>query len=146
MKTTKLLTLTAFLILFNYSVSHSENMSGVKPMVCSVNSVNECIAWGGCQTVNPFAANVPTFLNIDIANNTITSATNSHTKKSTKIERVEIIDDLITLSGAEPESENHPDKFGWVITIVKGTGQMVLSANSNDSAFVIFGSCAHMSN
>ncbi len=67
-----------------------------------------------------------------------------HTKKSTQIERIEIIDDLITLSGAEPESENHKDKFGWIITIVKGTGQMVLSANSNNSAFVIFGSCAHM--
>jgi len=144
MKTTKLLLLTAFLTLLTYSASQSEDMSGIKPMICSVNSVNECVAWGGCETVNPFAANVPTFLNIDIANSTITSATNTHAKKSTQIERVEIIDDLITLSGAEPESENHPDKFGWVITIVKGTGQLVLSANSNDSAFVIFGSCAHM--
>ena len=103
MKTLKLLTITAFLTLLTYSVSHSEDMSGVKPMICSVNSVNECVAWGGCETVNPFAANVPTFLNIDIANSTITSATNTHAKKSTQIERVEIIDDLITLSGAEPE-------------------------------------------
>jgi len=144
MNTIKLLTLAVFLTLLTYSASHSEDLSSIKPMICSVNSVNECIAWGGCQTVNPFAANVPTFLNIDMANKTITSATNSHKKKSTEIERIEIIDNLITLSGAEPESENHPDKFGWVITIVKGTGQMVLSANSNDSAFVIFGSCAHM--
>ena len=144
MKTTKLILLTAFLTVLTYSFANSEDMSGIKPMVCSVNSVNECVAWGGCNTVNPFAANVPTFLNIDMANNTITSATNTHAKKSTQIERIEIIDNLITLSGAEPESENHPDKFGWVITIVKGTGQMVLSANSNDSAFVIFGSCAHM--
>ena len=144
MKKTKLILFSAFLTVLTFTFANSEDMSGVKPMICSVNSVNECIAWGGCQTVKPFAANVPTFLNIDIANNTITSATNSHAKKSTQIERVEIIDDLITLSGAEPESENHPDKFGWVITIVKGTGQMVLSANSNDSAFVIFGSCAHM--
>ena len=144
MKKTKLILLSVFLTVLTFSFANSEDMSGVKPMICSVNSVNECIAWGGCQTVKPFAANVPAFLNIDIANSKITSATNSHAKKSTQIERVEIIDDLITLSGAEPESENHPDKFGWVITIVKGTGQMVLSANSNDSAFVIFGSCAHM--
>ena len=61
MKTTKLLLLTAFLTLLTYSASHSEDMSGVKPMICSVNSVNECVAWGGCETVNPFAANVPTF-------------------------------------------------------------------------------------
>ncbi len=144
MKTTKLILLSAFITLLTYSFANSEDMTGIKPMVCSVNSVNECVAWGGCETVNPFAANVPTFLNIDMANNTITSATNTHAKKSTQIERIEIIDDLITLSGAEPESANHPDKFGWVMTIVKGTGQMVLSANSNDSAFVIFGSCAHM--
>lgn len=145
MKKTKLILISAFLTLLTFTYANSDDLSGINPMICSVNSVNECVAWGGCQTINPFTANVPTFLNIDIANSIITSASNTHTKKSTPIERIEIIDDLITLSGAEPESANHPDKFGWVITIVKGTGQMVLSANSNDSAFVIFGSCAHMS-
>ncbi len=144
MKSIKLLAIATLITALTYSVAHSEDLNSIKPMICSVNQVNECIAWGGCQTVNPFVANVPIYLKIDIANNTITSATNSHVKKSTEIERIEIIDDLITLSGAESESENHKDKFGWVMTIVKGTGQMVLSANSNDSAFVIFGSCAHM--
>ena len=144
MKTLKLLAITTLMIAATYSSLHSEDLNTVKPMICSVNSVNECIAWGGCETVNPFAANVPTFLNVDMANNKITSAINSHSKKSTDIERIEIIDDLITLSGAEPESKNHEDKFGWVMTIVKGSGQMVLSANSYDSAFVIFGSCAHL--
>ena len=146
MKSMKLIALAVFLTAITYSASHSEDLSSIKPMLCSVNSVNECIAWQGCQSVNPFSANVPNYLNIDIANKTIMSASNTHPQKSTEIERVEIIDELITLSGAEPESKNHRDKFGWVITIVKNTGQMVLSANSNDSAFVIFGTCAHMSN
>jgi len=144
MQTMKLLSLAILLTALTYTVAHSEDLSSIKPMICSVNQVNECVSWEGCETVNPFAANVPNFLNIDIAGQTITSATNTHPKHSTPIERIEIIDELITLSGAEPESENHKDKFGWIITIVKGTGQMVLSANSNNSAFVIFGSCAHM--
>lgn len=144
MKTLKLLAIATFMTAAAYTPLHSEDLDTIKPMICSVNTVNECVAWGSCETVNPFAANVPTFLNIDIANKKITSAINSHPKKSTDIERIEIIDELITLSGAEPESKNHEDKFGWIMTIVKGTGQMVLSANTNNSAFVIFGSCAHM--
>ena len=143
MKTIKFLALTVFITLIANTPIYSQDLNSINPMICSVNTVNECVAWGGCETVNPFVANVPTFLNVDIANNIITSAINSHENKSTDIERVEIIDDLITLSGAEPESKNHEDKFGWVMTIVKGTGQMVLSANSYDSAFIIFGSCAH---
>ena len=143
MKNLKLIVLITLLAAATYSYSHSEDLNSINPMICSVNAVNECVAWGGCETDNPFIANIPTFLNIDIANNKITSAINSHENKSTEIERVEIIDDLITLSGAEPDSANPEDKFGWVMTITKGTGQMVLSANSNDSAFVIFGSCAH---
>ena len=143
MKTIKFLALAALITLITNTQIYSQDLNSINPMICSVNTVNECVAWGGCETVNPFVANVPTFLNVDIANNIITSAINSHENKSTDIERVEIIDDLITLSGAEPESKNHEDKFGWVMTIVKGTGQMVLSANSYDSAFIIFGSCAH---
>ena len=143
MRSLKLFFITALILGVTYSSLHSEELNTISPMICSVNAVNECIAWGGCETVNPYIANVPTFLNVDMANNKITSAINSHPNKSTEIERIEIIDDLITLSGAEPDSENPEDKFGWVMTIVKGTGQMVLSANSNDSAFVIFGSCAH---
>jgi len=144
MNTFKLFAIIVLMSAIAYTPLHSEDLNSINPMICSVNAVNECVAWGGCETVNPYVANVPTFLNIDIANNKITSAINSHKNKSTDIERVEIIDDLITLSGAEPESKYHEDKFGWVMTIVKGTGQMVLSANSYDSAFVIFGSCAHM--
>jgi len=144
MKIFKLFSIITILTVATYSTLHSEDLDSIKPMICSVNTVNECVAWGSCETVNPFAANIPTFLNIDIANKKITNAINSHDKKSTDIERVEIIDELITLSGAEPESKDHKDKFGWVMTIVKGTGQMVLSANSNNSAFVIFGSCAHL--
>ena len=133
--------LTVLLTVLGFSYAQSENFSTTKPIFCSVNQVHECIAWKGCNTVNPYVANIPYFLTVDLATNAITGGTTVDDHKSTKIERIEIIDELITLSGAEPESENGDDKFGWVMTISKNTGQMVLSANSNDSSFVIFGSC-----
>ena len=73
----------------------------------------------------------------------ISGGTTADDSRNTPIERIKIIDELITLGGAEAESKHHEDKFGWVMTISKITGQMVVSANTETSAFVIFGSCVH---
>lgn len=143
MRKLKLLSITIFLAFFTLSYANSEDYSSVKPMFCSVNQVNECVAWVGCKQINPYIANIPNFLMVDLASKTISGGTTVDDSRNTPIERIEIIDELITLSGAEPESERHKDKFGWVMTISKITGQMVVSANTETSSFVIFGSCIH---
>jgi hypothetical protein len=86
-------------------------------------------------------ANIPYFLTVDLASKTISGTSTVGEGRSTSIERIETIDELITLSGAEPKSKGDKDKFGWIMTISVETGQMIMSANTNSSALVIFGSC-----
>ena len=130
----------SFFILFNTS-ANSEDYSKSKPILCSVTQVNECIAWQGCESLDPFDANIPYFLEINLANRTISGSTTVNRARMTKIERIETIDDLITLSGAEPKTKGDRTKYGWVMTISTSTGEMNLSANTNDSVIVTFGSC-----
>ena len=141
MKKLFLLTLVlSFFILFSTSAK-SEDYSKSKPILCSVTQVNECIAWKGCESINPVEANVPYFLEINLAKKTVSGISNVKDSRTSKIERIETIDDLITLSGAEPKSQGESTKFGWIMTISTSTGDMNLSANTNDSVIVIFGSC-----
>lgn len=141
MKTLKILLISLFTFLMFYSFANSEDYSSSKPLHCSVNRVNECVASGGCESIDPFVANIPYFLTVDLASKTISSTSTVGEGRSTPIERIETIDELITLSGAEPKSKGDKDKFGWIMTISVETGQMIMSAITNSSALVIFGSC-----
>ncbi len=141
MKTLKILLISLFTFLMFYSFANSEDYSSSKPLFCSVNRVNECVASGGCESIDPFVANIPYFLEVNLATKTISGSTTLTRARKTPIERIETIDELITLSGAEPQSKGDKYKFGWIMTISTETGQMILSANTNSSALVIFGRC-----
>jgi len=141
MKTLKILFISLFIIFISYSISNSKDYSSTKPLHCSVAYVNECTAWEGCESIDPFEANIPYFLEVNLAKKTISGSTTLTRARKTPIERIETIDELITLSGAEPQSKGDKYKFGWIMTISTETGQMILSANTNSSALVIFGRC-----
>ena len=141
MRTLIILTAVCFsLMIFNLYAT-AQNYSKSKPMLCSITQVNECVAWHDCQSLDPFAANIPYFMEIDLAKKTISGSTTVNEPRTSKIERIETIGDMITLSGAEPKSKNNITKFGWMMTISTSTGKMNLSANTNDSVIVAFGSC-----
>lgn len=141
MKILFLLFVYLFSFLMSYSFAKSEDYSSSKPLFCSVNQVNKCIAWEGCESIDPFVANIPYFLTVDLASKTIRGDTTVGQGRKTPIERIETIDEFITLSGAEPISKGDKDKLGWIMTISVETGKMIISANTNSSALVIFGSC-----
>ena len=99
MKKINLLSITLFLALFSYSFTNAEDFSSIKPMFCSVTQVNECVVWEGCKPVNPFVANIPNFLTVDIAAKMISGGTTADDSRNTQIERIKIIDELILFSG-----------------------------------------------
>ncbi len=141
MKKVKILFISTFLIFIGNSFANSKDYSSTKSLYCSVAYVNECTAWEGCKLIDPFEANIPYFLEVNLATKTISGSTTLTRARKTPIERIETIDELITLSGAEPQSKGDKYKFGWIMTISTESGQMTLSANTNSSAFVIFGRC-----
>ena len=135
MKTIIILSVSLFIILISYSIANSKDYSSAKPLHCSVANVNECTAYSGCELVDPVEANIPYFLEVNLAKKTIRGSTTVSRARKTPIERIETIGDLITLSGAEPQSKGDKYKFGWTMTISTESGQMTLSANTN-SAYV----------
>ena len=141
MKILFLLFVFLFSFLMSYPFAKSEDYSSTKTLFCSVNQVNKCIAWEGCELIDPFVANIPYFLTVDLASKTIRGDTTVGQGRKTPIERIETIGEFITLSGAEPISKGDKDKLGWIMTISVETGKMIISANTNSSALVIFGSC-----
>ena len=141
MKTIKILTVSLFIFFISYAIANSKDYRSAKPLHCSVAYVNECTAYGGCKSVDPFEANIPYFIEVNLAKKTISGSTTVSRARKTPIERIETIGNLITLSGAEPQTKADRYKFGWLMTISTETGQMTLSANTNSSAFVVFGRC-----
>jgi len=141
MKSITLFTFSLFLFFIINSYAASEDYSSSKAILCSVTQVNECISWQGCEPRDPFEANIPYFLEINLASKIISGSSTVNQARTTPIERIETINELITLSGAEPKSKGDRVKYGWMMTISTDSGKMTLSANTNDSVFVIFGSC-----
>ena len=145
MKTITILSVSLFMIFISTSYAASEQYGSADPILCSVNQVNECVAWQGCEEIEPGEANIPKFIEIDLASKTISGGTTLDVGRKSKIERIETINELLTLSGSEPRTKEGKDKFGWIMTISTDNGQMIISANTNRSALVIFGSCINKS-
>jgi len=62
-------------------------------------------------------------------------------RKTSKIDRVEHIENKLILQGVEEGVENIDDGLAWSITISKKTGRAILSASGDNIAYVLFGTC-----
>jgi len=115
------------------------DFDGSKPLLISVIRVIECTPEGSCQEVTPASAELPQFLKIDFANQTIRPAAGDDQMPATAIERQEIVDGKLILQGAEDGYEKMRDGLGWTMAISEATGQVVLTASGEQVAFVVFG-------
>ncbi|CAB1075249.1 hypothetical protein D1AOALGA4SA_3069 [Olavius algarvensis Delta 1 endosymbiont] len=115
------------------------NFDGSKPLVISVIRVIECTPDGTCREVTPASAELPQFLKIDFASQTIRPAVGDDQTAATSIERREVVDGKLILQGAEDGYEKMRDGLGWTMAISGATGQVVLTASGDQVAFVVFG-------
>jgi len=67
-------------------------------------------------------------------------------RKTSKINRVEHIENKLILQGVDEGVENVDDGLAWSITISKKTGKVVLSASGDGIAYVVFGTCIPVKN
>ncbi|MCL6414820.1 hypothetical protein MIB92_04080 [Aestuariirhabdus sp. Z084] len=111
-------------------------LDGSKELLCATQSVNECLANQGCQSVTSQSMNIPDFFVVDVANKELRSA-----KRKTPIERVETLDDKLFLQGADDGVEGVRDGLGWTMVIDQSSGKMSLSGSDDRFAVVVFGAC-----
>jgi hypothetical protein len=109
---------------------------GSKPLLCAIQTVNECIPGYGCSALDAADVNLPDFLEVDAANNVI-----SGTVAKTPVERIEHLDGKLILQGADDGIEEVRDGNAWTMVIDEDSGKLILNATGDDFSVVVFGAC-----
>lgn len=109
-------------------------------LLCATNAVMECTRMAGCLEIPAAMADVPPFVQVDLANETVMDPRNPDDQRSV-IDTIHAIDGKIIIHGTDPGVEDARDGIGWTATISEQTGEMVTSAAGEGVAFVIYGAC-----
>ena len=117
------------------------DFDGSRPLLFSVISAMECTPDNGCRSVTIESMDLPRFFKIDFKKKTIGPVPESDARPDSAIERMERVDGKLILQGAEDGYESVRDGLGWTIAIAEDTGGVVMTASSNQVAFVVFGAC-----
>lgn len=111
---------------------------GTKPMVCALLELSSCETGSDCQKETPESANIPRFVYVDAKQGTITGTRPGGQPLSSKIERSNLLGDLLVLQGAE-------GTISWAINISQSTGKLSFGAVGDGVGFVVFGACVRAS-
>ena len=122
------------------SSSIAADFDGSKSLVCTVITVNECLADADCKPVLPGDVNLPRYLWVDVAKKVIQDKKAGEGRKTT-IESVKRVDGKLILQGAEGGRPDVRDGFGWTVAIMEDSGQMAMSASGDMTAISAFGAC-----
>ena len=124
----------------------SGDFDGIKPLAGSVDKIIEINKFKIINDVDPDAVGLPRNFLIDFKEKLLRPSKDSIVRKTSKIYRVEHIENKLILQGVDEGVENVDDGLAWSITISKKTGKVVLSASGDSVAYVVFGTCIPVEN
>jgi hypothetical protein len=116
------------------------DFDGSRPILCSVIKIIESTP-AMDRVVNAESIGMPQFLHVDVARKKIWPATDKGGKRVSEIKRVEHLDGMLILQGADAGVRDKRDGTGWSATISEATGRFTLTAAGEKTAFVVFGAC-----
>ncbi len=122
------------------SAAWAADFDGSRPILCSVITVIECTP-AVDRVVSAESIGMPQFLRVDVAQKKVWPATDKEGKRVSQIKRVEHLDGMLILQGADTGVRDKRDGTGWSATISETTGKFTLTAAGEKMAFVIFGAC-----
>ena len=108
----------------------ADTIDGSKRVVCTTETLRDCVAGADCLNGVPAEYGAPTSLRLDFANKQVLGE-----KRKSKIRDLEKKDGQLLLQGREMG-------YGWTIAIEQKSGDMTLSLVNREGAFVLFGRCA----
>jgi hypothetical protein len=115
------------------------DFDGSTPLVCASMEVFECDAGGvGCRNVPPESIAAPRFLKLDVKKGEIYTTRRDQAEKMPAPQHV---GGKLVLQGVIGEERPGNEGLAWTLAIEETSGDMVLTANGEDAAFVIFGAC-----
>ena len=124
----------------------SGDFDGSKPLSGSVDKIIEINTLKIINDVDPDAVGLPRNFLIDFKEKILRPSRDSLVRKTSKINRVEHIENKLILQGIEDGVENVDDGLAWSIAISKKTGKVVLSASGDGVVYAVFGTCTAVEN
>ena len=119
---------------------------GSKPLAGSVDKILEIYPSRINSDADPDSVGLPRNFYIDFKEKLVRPSKDSVIRRTSKIKRVEHIENKLILQGVEDGVENVDDGLAWSMAISKKTGKVVLSASGDGVAYVVFGTCAAVDN
>ena len=117
------------------------DFDGSRPLKGSVNKIIEINQFRIRKDVAPDTVGLPQRFVIDFKDKVLRPSKDSVIRKTSKIKRVENVENKLVLQGFEDGVENIDDGLAWSIVISKITGKVVLAASGDGVAYVAFGTC-----
>ena len=127
-----------FLIPFH---SFAGDFDGSRPLKGTVNQIIEINQFRIRKDIAPDTIGLPQRFVIDFKEKVVRPSKDSVIRKTTKIKRVEHVENKLVLQGFEEGVENIDDGLAWSIVISTKTGNVVLAASGDGVAYVAFGTC-----
>ena len=122
------------------------DFDGSKPLSGSVDKILEIYPSRINNDADPDTVGLPRNFFIDFQEKIIRPSKDSLIRRTSKIKRVEHIENKLILQGIEDGVENVDDGLAWSIAISKKTGKVVLSASGDGVAYAVFGTCTAVEN
>ena len=122
-------------------LAFAEDFDGSKPLSGSVNKIIEINSSRIINDVDPDAVGLPRHFFIDFEEKLMRPSKDSLVRRTSKINRVDHIENKLILQGVEEGVENVDDGLAWSMAISKKSGMVVLSASGDGVAYVVFGTC-----
>ena len=136
---------TRFIFLFYLCIipfpALAGDFDGSKPLSGSVDKILEIYPSRIRNDANPDTVGLPRKFFIDFEQKIVRPSKDSLIRRTSKIKRVEHVENKLILQGVEDGVENVDDGLAWSIAISKKTGKVVLSASGDGVAYVVFGTC-----
>lgn len=117
------------------------DLDGDRPFLCAVAEVYECSLDEGCTDLSTDEVNVPAILRIDFAKGEINGALDDGATRQSKALNKQVLEGKLIMQGIEQGYEDERDGSGWSLAVTLDTKEMVLTSSTDESGFVMLGSC-----
>jgi hypothetical protein len=115
------------------------DFDGSKPLSGSIDKILEINLHKIINDADPETVGLPRIFFIDFEEKSVRPSKDSFIRRTSKINRVEHLENKPILQGVEEGVENIDDGSAWSLAISKKTGKVVLAASGDGVAYVLFG-------
>lgn len=117
------------------------DLDAERPFLCAVAEVYECSLDEGCVDLSTDEINVPAILRIDFAKGEIHGVLDDGATRQSKALNKQVLESKLMMQGIEQGYEDERDGSGWSLAVTQDTKEMVLTSSTDESGFVMLGSC-----